>query len=114
MRAKRFSAFCPSAIQGLPSGLGGHSGAETLTALADEIRTGLQMFFHGACSLLVCGWCFLGFFIITQRKPMSTLKVNNEIEILTQERILSSVAYQIRRAAKDAREYAARFFVDCG
>lgn len=62
MRAKRFSAFCPSTIQGLPAGLGGHSGAETLAALADEIRAGLQVFFHGACSLLgmrlVFSWIF--------------------------------------------------------
>lgn len=113
MSAKRLSAFCPSTIQGLPACLGRHSCAETLAALPDQIRASLQMFFHSVCQLLTLPACvFISFDIITQMKPKSTLKVNNEIEILTHAGILSSAACKYICTAGAGLRTEAGIFVD--
>jgi hypothetical protein len=44
-------------------------------------------------SIMCC--CFINFFIITQMKPKSTLKVINEIEIVTHNQQLSSAALKL-------------------
>jgi hypothetical protein len=83
MRAKRFSAFCSTTIEGFSAVFCSHFCAKALRAFAHEVRARLDMFFHCAGSLLDYEpLCFINFVIITQMKPKSTLKVINEMEIV--------------------------------
>ena len=103
MRAKRFSAFCPSTIQRFSAVFRCHFCTKSLGALAHDVRARGNVFFHGLGLLLDYALLiFINFFIITQMKPKSTLKVINEIEIVTHNSRLSSAALKY-----------IRFFIDC-